>query len=149
MEKVREVVRRLFWAMNDESGGIIWMAPEAAGWILVRVPQLAEEYTQVLLSKRWLEPFRGGVRWAAFQLSAVRPDLIMPLVDDISTSLESRDTVERAFTAALLVRMRAVDYGKLPASLREDKDWLDVYDFESGRLESMTVGEFLEALPGS
>ena len=33
-EKVRQLLRRLFWMMNDESGNVGWRAPEAIGEIL-------------------------------------------------------------------------------------------------------------------
>lgn len=148
IERVREILRRLIWSMNDESGGLIWMAPEAASWILVKVPRLAEEFTGVLLSKCRLEPFIGGMRWVSYHLAAVRPDLIQPWVEKLAPSLESQDEIERTFTAATLIRMKTSGYEKQLGSLQGDTGKLDVYDFVSGRLDSTTVGEFLKSVSG-
>ena len=41
-EKVILALRRLFWLMNDESGGISWHAPEAIAEILGAVPDLID-----------------------------------------------------------------------------------------------------------
>jgi len=38
LEPVRDLLRRLFWMMNDESGNTCWYAPEAIGEILYNVP---------------------------------------------------------------------------------------------------------------
>ncbi|MBT4512147.1 MAG: hypothetical protein HOC20_08070, partial [Chloroflexi bacterium] len=43
-EKVREYIRRLFWALNDESGGIGWNAPQTIAEIIVLIPELVDPY---------------------------------------------------------------------------------------------------------
>ena len=50
MESARDVVRRLRWTLNDESGGIGWGSPEAMGEILTCHEGLAGEYAPILLS---------------------------------------------------------------------------------------------------
>jgi len=42
MEYARNIMRRLIWNLNDESGGIGWGSAEAMGEIMARVPQVAE-----------------------------------------------------------------------------------------------------------
>ncbi len=46
----REIVRRLMWSLNDESGGIGWGAPEAMAHILARSDSLWEEFAPVFVS---------------------------------------------------------------------------------------------------
>ena len=50
IEYARNIMRRLIWNLNDESGGIGWGSAEAMGEIMARVPQLAEEYGPLLAS---------------------------------------------------------------------------------------------------
>ena len=57
---VGEVVRRLLWSMNDESGSVGWSAPEAVAEIVVHVPRL-DEYAEVVASSIDLDPFQRGV----------------------------------------------------------------------------------------
>ncbi len=43
-EKVREILRRLAWSLNEESGATGWGAPEAMGEIMARIPELQSEF---------------------------------------------------------------------------------------------------------
>jgi hypothetical protein len=49
-EDARNVIRRLFWSLNEESGGIGWGAAEALGEILARNEAIAKEYGRMLAS---------------------------------------------------------------------------------------------------
>lgn len=60
-ELAREVLRRLFWAMNEESGSVCWGAPEAVGEILSRKPELCVEFVPVLVSHLSDRTLRPGV----------------------------------------------------------------------------------------
>ena len=57
LERVRVLVRGLFWSMNDESGNLIRFAPQAIGEILARVPELLPEYEKNLAAFRDESPF--------------------------------------------------------------------------------------------
>lgn len=50
MEPARNIIRRLMWHMNEESGNIGWGIPEAFAEILARCPKLNKEFAHVLLS---------------------------------------------------------------------------------------------------
>lgn len=50
LEEARELMRRLMWSLNDESGSIGWGAPQAMAEIMVRHAGLAEEYAHMLVS---------------------------------------------------------------------------------------------------
>lgn len=50
LEPAREIMRRLIWSLNDESGGIGWGAPEAMGEIMAENENLAREYHRILVS---------------------------------------------------------------------------------------------------
>lgn len=74
LDRVRVVVRGLFWSMNDESGNLIRFAPQAIGEILARVPELQPEYEKNLAAFRDESPFEEGVRWALRRIGADAAD---------------------------------------------------------------------------
>ncbi|MBI5521968.1 MAG: HEAT repeat domain-containing protein [Desulfarculus sp.] len=96
LEPVREVLRRLMWSLNEESGGIGWAAPQALGEILHQVPALAGEYGKLLCSyltpgPNYLEhpPLQAGAAWGVGRLAQADPgvagqgggpDLLLPLL---------------------------------------------------------------------
>lgn len=49
-QKAAELLRRFFWALNDESGAVPWGAPEAIGEILAVRPELQETFLPMLCS---------------------------------------------------------------------------------------------------
>lgn len=50
MEKAREVMRRLIWSLNEESGWIGWGSAEAMGEIMARNETMAREFHNLLIS---------------------------------------------------------------------------------------------------
>jgi len=67
---VRELLRRLLWALNDESGAVPFGVPEALGEILARRTELQDEFLPILASlltdEEMLQtgPIERGVLWA-------------------------------------------------------------------------------------
>jgi HEAT repeat protein len=49
LEPVRNIMRRLVWFQNDESGAVGWGAAEAMAEIMARVPEMAKEFSAVLV----------------------------------------------------------------------------------------------------
>ncbi len=100
LEYARNIMRRLIWNLNDESGGIGWGSSEAMGEIMAREPQLAEEFGPLLASyiredrNRPDHPdLQAGALWGLGRLAHVRPNLVCAvapflgpfLLDDRST----------------------------------------------------------------
>lgn len=50
IEEARNVIRRLMWHMNEESGNIGWGIPEAFGEVLAQNRRLADEFHSILFS---------------------------------------------------------------------------------------------------
>jgi hypothetical protein len=101
-EKVRELIRRLLWSMNDESGNLIQRAPEAIGEILANVPDLIGEYADILFSFWDESPFERGVHWAAARLSSVKPSTLTKYLGRLKRDLESSDIAIRLHSATAL-----------------------------------------------
>ena len=49
LEAARNIMRRLTWSLNDESGAVGWGAAEAMAEIMARLPVLAKEFSAVLV----------------------------------------------------------------------------------------------------
>jgi hypothetical protein len=109
LEAARNVVRRLMWSLNDESGGIGWGSAEALGEILARHAGLAREYAHILLSYaredgNLLENdgLLRGVLWGLTRVAGTRPDLYRDAARHITIHLQSRDGDVRALAVELL-----------------------------------------------
>jgi len=108
MGEARELMRRLMWSLNDESGSIGWGAPEAMAEIMIAHDRLAEEYAHMLVSYmredgNYLENplLQRGLLQGVGRLSMARPDLMKrhdagrPLLP----FLESKDRVVQGLAA--------------------------------------------------
>jgi len=108
MEEARELMRRLMWSLNEESGNSGWGAPEAMAEIMAVHEGLAEEYAHMLVSYmredgNYLEnPFlqRDLLRGVG-RLSGARPELMKKHGIDLHllTFLDSPDRVVQGLAA--------------------------------------------------
>lgn len=86
-EYVRNYLLRLFWLVNDESGGIGWRAPELIGEILHHCPQF-NQFFPMLISLLDLEEedaprFRAGTLWAIGRVAQVTKDAMLPALSRV------------------------------------------------------------------
>ncbi|TYO94941.1 DVU0298 family protein [Desulfallas thermosapovorans] len=75
-ERARIIMRRIFWELNDESGGSLWIAPEAAGEIIYYQPELFQDYISILATFLDDPVLKPGVIRALKRIKEIRPDLI-------------------------------------------------------------------------
>jgi methylated-DNA-[protein]-cysteine S-methyltransferase len=102
-EFVRNYLLRLFWLVNDESGGIAWRAPEMIGEILYNCPGF-EQFFPMLISLLDLENedaprFRVGTLWAIGRVAQVNRQAMLPALPYVQTFTienENTDTKEMA-----------------------------------------------------
>jgi hypothetical protein len=80
-EAARQVMRRLVWGLNEESGAVAWGAPEAMGEIMAQSPLLADEFLNLLLAyvsdcgmALDFAPLRAGAVWGLGRLAKERPN---------------------------------------------------------------------------
>jgi AraC family transcriptional regulator, regulatory protein of adaptative response / methylated-DNA-[protein]-cysteine methyltransferase len=96
-EYVRNYLLRLFWLVNDESGGVCWKAPELIGEILYHCPQF-EQFFPMLISLLDLEKedaprFRTGTLWAIGRVAQVARKAMQPALPHVKKiASEEKDT---------------------------------------------------------
>jgi hypothetical protein len=137
LDRARELVRRVLWLMNDESGGVLWLGPQVIGSVLAHVPELADDFGPILASFLEEEPFRAGTRWGLWRLCASRPDVVERAAPDLAGSLADRDAAVRGHTALVLSTLHAASL----ESLARDDAPVVVFDYRALSLRSTTVAE--------
>lgn len=95
-EMARDLIRRLLWSLNDESGGTGWNAPQAIGAIIATNPAGLAEYIPIMFSFREDPSLTEGVLWGLAAVARARPDLVRPYVLEIRAYLSSPDEQVRA-----------------------------------------------------
>jgi hypothetical protein len=152
LESARNVVRRLMWNLNDESGGIGWGSPEAMGEVLSRHEGLAEEFAPILLSYadkdgNYLElpMLQRGLLWGIARFSAVRPKAVKGSKSHFFPYLESKDSAVRGHAASILGWVGAAEDATRLLPLLKDDAVYETYadDRCMQRLVSETAREAL------
>jgi AraC family transcriptional regulator of adaptative response/methylated-DNA-[protein]-cysteine methyltransferase len=149
---VKEHMRRLYWLITEESGGVFWRAPECMAECCARLPELLKSHIPITfhlletLEEEDLEHFRPGALWAIARLAELaRQDLpaILPLVED---ALGRPDPQARGMAVWCLGRVGEVETLARKEDLRADTGPVRLY--RNRRLEDTTVsrltGEILE-----
>ena len=148
MEAARNIMRRLMWGLNDESGSTGWGIPEAMAEIMANHDGLAEEYAHILVaymrkdgSYLKLLPLQRGLMWGIGRLAETRPDLLRKSEAPayLLPYLDSEDPEVRGLAARASGILRIEEAkGKLSV-LKNDSSEILLYD--QGKLETRTVGE--------
>lgn len=147
IEAARNIMRRLMWSLNDESGGIGWGAPEAMSEIMAQSNAVAEEYNSILISYldekgNFLEyePLQKGLIWGVSRLAMTRPDLIKQASIHLHKYLSSNDALIRGLSALSIGLLKAThekDY------LRELlRDHAEFQTFLNNELRKSKVSDF-------
>ncbi len=89
-EEARNIMRRLMWHMNEESGNIGWGIPEAFAEILVCSEKMAQEFHSILLSyiidtgrdDNYCDHalLRRSCYWAVGRLASARPQVCTKII---------------------------------------------------------------------
>ena len=146
-EYVRGHLRRLFWLLNDESGGIGWRAPEAIGEIIYHCPGLFDDFISPLFFLLDMEAedaprFRTGILYAIGRMGPRVPEVFSAVLRLIMTCLDDAQPQTRG---AALWCLRQNSYSgplsRLPI-LTADTDRVELY--QDGRILLTTVAELAQ-----
>lgn len=145
-EAARDVVRRLLWSLNEESGSIGWGAPEALAEILARDSALAREFLPIFVSflkaghlERMPPQIAQGFLWGVFRLGDLYCDILgsPEVLEGLRDSLGSPHPSSRGLAALALKRLGVLQ--SLPGleSLLNDQE---VFTFmEEGELQQKSI----------
>jgi HEAT repeat protein len=138
---LEKVIGRFIYTMNDDSGSIGWMAPQALAEICVGDPDLVEDFFPIVISSLDNEVFTAGVLWAIGRVAPIRPDMVEGVGPRVARCLDNRSPEVRGQACLALTNMGyAAAEGRL-RRLLEDSSVVSCYDVERGAMVRRTVGE--------
>jgi hypothetical protein len=129
-EILREFLRSLFWSMNDESGNLFRMAPEAIGELLLAKPKLRDEYASLLPQFLNEEPFEAGTLWALCRLVDDGWQPCHLAANQVTAGLTHPDPRHRGLSIRLSRKIGL----PWPSGLTPERAVFESYDFLSGQL---------------
>ena len=144
LRSVRELLRRLEWLMNDESGGAGWHSPEAMAAIVLNVPALIDDFGPLLGSYLDDELLKRGAHWAVAAIAKVRPAMFSDKVDELTGSLKSPDPYVRGYAVLALALIDGEKAAARIQTLSDDAGTLDLYSRDTGELRTTTVGNLVQ-----
>ncbi len=133
----REIIRRLFWALNDESGGNAKSAPEAIGSIISRQPDVYCDYIPMVLSFLDDDSLRRGVLWTVAQIAQVNSNLVKSYADKILPLVNNKDPEVRIHAVYALGIIKVRLSAEVLEKLQKDESRANIY--LGGKLRKMTV----------
>lgn len=150
-EAARDVVRRLLWSLNEESGSIGWGVPEALAEILAREKELAREFLPIFIS--FLDPshlagvppvIAQGFLWGVFRLGELYKDLLgnPEILKTIGTFLASPDACSRGMAVLALKKLQALEAFPEMHSFAHDPEFFTF--MEGGELQSKSISKLLQ-----
>ena len=138
-EKTRELIRRLLWTLNDESGGTPWGAAGAIGAVIAARPDLFAGYLSMLC------PFHEDVNiypefiWSVGAVGRTRPDLAGEHVPFLVAALGHAAARIRGYAAWCLGVVRAAEAADALEACLGDAAEAAVYEGD-GVYRRRTVG---------
>jgi hypothetical protein len=150
-EFVRGHLRRQFWLLSDESGGIGWHAPELIGETLARCPGLFDEFVSPLIYVLDMEAedaprFRAGALWAVGRIAPGRPQAAQIAPPLVLPCLADADPQVRGMALWCLHGLGYREAIPGLASLQADFSVVEIY--AAGELRASSVAELAKDLSG-
>ena len=149
-DAVRQLLRRLSWSLNEESGATGWGAPEAIGEIAARIPEMEKLYggvfpgylshAEVFLDNAILD---AGALWAIGRLGPGSQADVPALDDELPRFLQSESGSVRGAAVFAADRLGRSALRGSVSELRNDDAGL-VLPID-GVITDLTVGELAAA----
>jgi hypothetical protein len=145
MESARNLMRRLMWNLNDESGGIGWGSAEAMGEVLSHSRNLAAEFDSILFSfvdqnANYIDNplLQQGILWGIKTYVTAAPDRLTPdRAGLLVPFLDCEDPVKRGYAVRALRNAGSIDTDALFRPLSADHTEIAIYNqwhFEPARI---------------
>ena len=146
-DRVRQHLRRLYWLLSEESGGICWRAPEAMAEIVRRRPRMFADYVPIVVSlidemaEEDLTHFRPGILWAIGRLGRLAEREVDAALSTITVCLDHPDCQVRGMAAWCLLQCGRGDIPAQRMNLLSDGGPIETYT--DGTLVRTTVGQLV------
>jgi len=144
-QTARNHLRRLYWLISEESGGVCWRAPEAMAEIVRRRPDLFADYVPIVvclinnMAEEDLDHFRPGTLWAIGRLGPLASDRFPDVLPAIRDALDHDDPQVRGMAVWCSGEVGQVELVGSRTDLLNDSGPVDLY--EEGQLNRTSVGE--------
>ena len=102
----RDTLRRLLWALNDESATNGVCGIVAIGEIGARAPELVEPFVGPLASLSWDDGLRLEILRALTRIAEVAPELVAPVLGSMTAQINREDPAESAALGRLELELR-------------------------------------------
>lgn len=151
-DPVRTYLRRLFWLITEESGGICWFAPQTMAEI-ARTRAAFGDFVPVtmnLLNQMAAEDlahFRPGILWAIGRLGPLAAEYVDDVLPAMEAALGHPDAQVRGLAAWALGEVGRGAVVAARPELTDDPGAVQLY--REGTLASRTVGELVSAVRAS
>ncbi len=160
LDGARNILRRMMWSLNEESGGIGWGLPEAIGEILARNDGLAREYAPFLVSYLRpggnfldFEPLLQGALWAVARLAESHPQILQSLDahSRLLPFLNSPNASARGYAILALGRIGKKESLQALEAFLQDETEIPLYENQEFRRVriSQLARKALSAVPDS
>lgn len=143
-EKTRELVRRLLWTLNDESGGTPWGATGAIGAIVAVRPDIFGHYLSMICPFHDDPNIYPELIWSLARVATGRPELAGEYRPFLLEALGHADATVRGYAAWCLGILGAPAAGPALAAMAGDAAPVAIYEGD-GVYRRLTVGEVAAA----
>jgi methylated-DNA-[protein]-cysteine S-methyltransferase len=132
-DTVRNYLRRLFWLITEESGGICWFAPQGMAEIARVRPDRFGDFVPITINllremaDEDLEHFRPGILWAIGRMGPLATEHLDDVADRLESALDHPDPQVRGVAAWALGEARYIEPLASRPSLLEDDAILRLY----------------------
>jgi len=133
----RLILRRLFWSITDESGGIGWSAPEMIGEIVRNDPEKYPDIPQILWANSDEEFLQKGIIWAVGRIAEIAPELVHFSIPELKEYYVKANPDVRLYAAWALCK-----FGIIPELTPDCKD-MSTRIYEEGHYKEMSLGEII------
>ena len=146
-EFVLEQLRRLYWLISEESGGICWRAPECMAEIVRAQPTRFADYLPIAfhllvsLEEEDLGHFRAGALWAVGRLAPEMREGRDDVLPAVLAALDNTDPQVRGMAAWCLGQMNETGLLARRAGLLTDDGPVDFY--EEQQVKRTNVGSLV------
>lgn len=144
---VRDLLRRLYWLISEESGGICWHAPEALAEIVHQCADTCDDYVPIIISllhemaEEDLMHFRPGVLWAIGRLGPLAEPHFEAAAPAVIACLNHPDVQVRGMAVWCLTRCGRPQTLAEFDGLAADNACVTLYN--AGQLEQTTVSHLV------